>query len=87
MRKHARIIGLVIAAILSISYFVFWRQARAERAGIVNLCQGSVYQSLERFKEYAEPVIRINWHLSDSSPIGLNAGKAVSAGAAGRLSV
>ena len=52
MKKHTWIIGLAVIAVLSISCFVFWRQAVAERTRMVNLCQSSVQQSLESFKEY-----------------------------------
>ena len=53
MKKHTWIIGLIVMAVLSISCFVFWRQASVERTRMVNLCQGSVHQSLESFKEYS----------------------------------
>lgn len=53
MKKHTWIIGLAVIAVLSLSCFVFWRQAGIERTRMVNLCQSSVYQSLESFKEYS----------------------------------
>ncbi len=53
MKKHIWIIGLVIMAVLSVSCFMFWRQASIEHTEMVNLCQASVYQSLESFKEYS----------------------------------
>lgn len=53
MKKRAWIIGLVVMAVLSVSCFVFWRQAGVERARMVDLCQTSAYQSLENFKEYS----------------------------------
>lgn len=52
MKKHTWITGLVVMAVLSASCFFFWRQAGIERTEMVSLCQGSAYQSLERFKEY-----------------------------------
>ena len=53
MNKHTWLIGLTIVVILSAACFMFWRQANIERTRMVSLCQGSVCQSLENFKEYS----------------------------------
>ena len=53
MKKHTWLIGLIVMVVLSVACFMFWRQANIERTRMVNLCQGSVCQSLENFKEYS----------------------------------
>ena len=53
MKKRTWMIGIVAIAVLSISCFIFWRQAGVERARMVALCQASAYQSLENFKKYS----------------------------------
>lgn len=53
MKKHIWMIGLVVMAVLSIACFVFWRQANIERTRMASLCQGSVCQSLENFRDYS----------------------------------
>lgn len=47
-----RVIGLVVMMVLSVSCFVFWRQARTEHVKMADLCQASICQSSESFKEY-----------------------------------
>ena len=54
MKKPIWVIGLVVIVVLSVACFVFWRQANIERTKMENLCQTSVYQSLDNFKRYAE---------------------------------
>ena len=53
MKKHTWLIGLIVMVVLSAACFMFWRQANIERTRMVSLCQGSVCQSLENFKEYS----------------------------------
>ena len=52
MKKRAWLTGLIIV-VLAAACFMFWRQANIERTRMVSLCQGSVCQSLENFKEYS----------------------------------
>ena len=53
MKKHTWIIGLVVIVVLFVSCFVLWRQASIEHTRMVDLCQATVYQSLENFREYS----------------------------------
>ena len=53
MKKHTWLIGLIVMVGLSAACFLFWNQANIERTRMVSLCQGSVCQSLENFKEYS----------------------------------
>ena len=53
MKKHTWLIGLIVMVVLSAACFMFWRQANIERTRMASLCQGSVCQSLENFKEYS----------------------------------
>lgn len=53
MKKRTWVIVLGVMLIVSVSCFAFWRQARIERAKMVDLCQGSVCRSLENLKEYS----------------------------------
>ena len=53
MKKYAWAVGLVIIAVLLMSCFLLWRQAKVEHSKMVDLCQTSVCQSLENFKKYS----------------------------------
>ena len=53
MKRCTWIIGISVIVVLSILCIIFWGQARSERNRIADLCQASVSQSVENFKEYA----------------------------------
>ena len=53
MKKHTWMIVFIVMMVLSVCYFVFWRQARIEHVKMADLCQGSICRSLESFKEYS----------------------------------
>ena len=52
-KKCIWIVCISAIVVLSVLYIVFWGQARAEQNRIEDLCQSSVSQSMENFKEYA----------------------------------